>query len=72
MKDRYDSKTFNFQNLNGLKLKMNQIQGCWRRLKLQSKKKHDFQRHEARKTSGGKALTDVEVIRRKEKKSRIR
>ena len=45
---------------------MNQIQGCWRRLKLQSKKEHDLQSREARKTSGRKALSDVEVIRRKE------
>ena len=34
---------------------MNQIQGCWRRLKLQSKKEHDLQRRESRKTGGGKA-----------------
>ena len=34
---------------------MNQIQGYWRRLKLQSKKEHDLQRREARKTGGGKA-----------------
>ena len=45
---------------------MNQIQGCWRRLKLQSKKEHDLQSRESRKTSGRKALSDVEVIRRKE------
>lgn len=32
------------------------------------KKKHDLQRHDAGKTSGGKALTDAEVIRRKEAK----
>ena len=46
---------FNSQNPNGIKRDMNQIQGCWRRLKLQSKKKHDLQRREARKTGGGKA-----------------
>ena len=34
---------------------MNQIQGCWRRLKMQSKKEHDLQRRESRKTGGGKA-----------------
>ena len=45
---------------------MNQVQGCWRWLKLQSKKEHNLQCREARKTSGGKALRDVEVIRRKE------
>ena len=36
------------------------------RLKLQSKKEHDLQSREARKDNGGKALSDVEVIRRKE------
>ena len=34
---------------------MNQIQGRWKRLKLQSKKEHDLQRRVARKTGGGKA-----------------
>ena len=45
---------------------MNKIQGNWRRLRFQFKKEHDLQRQEARETSGGKALTDVEVIREKE------
>lgn len=44
------------------------LQGCWRPLKLKSKKEHDLQRHEVRETSRGKALSDVEVIRRKEAK----
>ena len=57
---------FNSQNPNGIKREVNQIQGNWRRLKLQSKKEHDLQSREARKTSGGKALSDVELIRRKE------
>lgn len=48
-------KKFNSQNPNGTKRDMNQIQGCWRRLKLQSKKEHDLQRRESRKTGGGKA-----------------
>ena len=34
---------------------VSQLQGCWRRLKLQSKKEHDLHRREARKTGGGKA-----------------
>ena len=48
----YDSKTlakktkaweeiltkFNSQNLNGIKRDLSQLQGCWRLLKLQSKK----------------------------------
>ena len=57
---------FNSQNPNGIKREVNQIQGNWRQLKLQSKKEHDLQSREARKTSGGKALSDVELIRRKE------
>ena len=57
---------FNSQNPNGIKREVNQIQGNWRRLKLQSKKEHDLQSREAKKTSGGKALSDVELIRRKE------
>ena len=60
----YDSKTlakktkaseeiltkFNSQNLNGIKSDLSQLQGCWRRLKLRSKKEHDLHRREARKT----------------------
>ena len=66
----YDSKTasakkakackdiltkFNSQNPNGIKRDLSQLQGCWRRLKLQSKEQHDLHRREARKTGGGKA-----------------
>ena len=65
----YDSKTlakktkaqediltkFNSQNLNGIKRDHSQLQGCWRRLKLQLKKEHDLHRRETRKTGGGKA-----------------
>ena len=43
---------FNSRNPNGIKRDMNQIQGCWRRLKLQFTKEHDLQRREARKTGG--------------------
>ena len=46
---------FSSQNPNGIKRDVSQLQGCWRRLKLQSKKEHDLHRHEARKTGGGKA-----------------
>ena len=59
----YDSKTlakktkawekiltkFNYQNLNGIKRNLSQLQGCWRQLKLQSKKEHDLHRREARR-----------------------
>ena len=65
----YDSKTlakktkawekiltkFNSQNLNGIKRDLSQLQGCWRRLKLLSKKEHELHSREARKTGGGKA-----------------
>lgn len=65
----YDSKTltkkakaweeiltrFNSQIPNGIKRDLTQLQGCWRRLKLQSKKEHDLHRRETRKTGGGKA-----------------
>ena len=46
---------FNSLNLNGIKRDLSQLQGCQRRLKLQSKKEHDLHRREARKTGGGKA-----------------
>ena len=65
----YDSKTlakkakawekiltrFNSQIPNGIKRDLSQLQGCWKRLKLQSKKEHDLHRREAKKTGGGKA-----------------
>ena len=70
---RYDSKPwakkakaweeiltrFNSQNPNGIKRDLTQLQGCWRRLKLQSKKEHDLHRREARETGGGKLVADV-------------
>ena len=46
---------FDSQNLNGIKRDPSQLQGCWRWLKLQSKKEHDLNRREARKTGRGKA-----------------
>jgi len=60
----YDSKTasakkakawedfltkFNSQNPNGIKRDLSQLQGCWRRLKLLSKKEHNLHLHEAKK-----------------------
>ena len=65
----YDSKTltkkakawveiltrFNSQIPNGIKRDLTQLEGCWRRLKLQSKKEHDLHCREIRKTGGGKA-----------------
>ncbi|KAK2567420.1 Myb/SANT-like DNA-binding domain-containing protein 3 [Acropora cervicornis] len=65
----YDSKTlakkakaweeiltrFNSQIPNGIKRDLSQLQGCWKRLKLQSKKEHDLHRREAKKSGGGGA-----------------
>ena len=45
---------FNSQIPNGIKSDLSQLQGCWRRLKLQSKKEHDLHRRATRKTGGGK------------------
>ena len=59
----YDSKTlakkakaweeiltrFNSQIPNGITRDHSQLQGCWKRLKLQSKKEHDLHRPEAKK-----------------------
>ena len=66
----YDSKTlakkakaweeiltrFNSQIPNGIKHDLTQLQGCWKRLKLQSKKQNDLHRREAKKLVEGKFL----------------
>ena len=49
-------KKCNSQNPNGIKSDLNQVQGCWRRLKLQSKKEHDLQRRESKKLVAEKLL----------------
>jgi len=36
---------FNSQNPKGIKRNLSQLQGCWRLLKLQSKKEHDLHCH---------------------------
>ena len=63
----YDSKTlakkakaweetrFSSQISNGIKRDLSQLQGCWKRLKLQSKKEHDLHSRGAKKNGGGKA-----------------
>ena len=65
----YDSKTlakkakaweeiltrFNSQIPDGIKRDLSQLQGCWKRLKLQSKKEHDLHRREAKKNWWRKA-----------------
>ena len=49
---------FNSQIPNGIKRDLSQLQGCWKRLKLQSKKKHDLHRREAKK----KKLVEEELL----------
>ena len=72
----YDSKTlakkakawekiltrFNSQNPNGIKRDLTQLQGCWRRLKLQSKKEQGLHLREARKTGGGNDPTSPSEV----------
>ena len=54
--------TLNSQNSSDIKRDLSQLQGCWRRLKLQSKKEHDLHRRETRKTGGGRApASPIEV-----------
>ena len=42
---------FNSRKPNSMKRDLSQLQGCWKRLKLQSKKDHDLQSREKWKTS---------------------
>ena len=53
---------FNSQIPNGIKRDLSQLQGCWRRLKFQSKKEHDLHRRETRKTGGRKALASPSEV----------
>ena len=53
---------FNSQIPNGIKRDLTQLEGCWTRLKLQSKKEHDLHRQETRKTGGGKAPTSPSEV----------
>ena len=46
---------FNAANPSGQKRNLKQIQGCWKRFKLNAKKDFDFQCRESMKTGGGKA-----------------
>jgi hypothetical protein len=48
-------QSFNAGNPDGNKRDMKAIQGCWKRMKLQTKKEFDEQRRESKKTGGGKA-----------------
>ena len=41
---------------------MNKIQGCWKRLKIQTKKEHDNQRREPGETGGGKATASPSQV----------
>ena len=49
------STRFNSRIPNGIRRDLSQLQGCWRRLNLQSKKEHDLHRREAGKPDGGNA-----------------
>ena len=59
---------FNFQNANAMKRDPSQLQGCWRRLKLQPKKEYDLDRREARKTGGWKAPASPSEVSKLEAK----
>ena len=48
-------QSFNARNPDGNKRDLKAIQGCWKRMKLQTKKEFDEQRRESKKTGGGKA-----------------
>ena len=55
-------QSFNAGNPDGNKRDMKAIQGCWKRMKLQTKKEFDEQRRESKKTGGGKAPASPNAI----------
>jgi len=55
-------QSFNAGNPDGNKRNLKAIQGCWKRMKLQTKKEFDEQRRESKKTGGGKAPASPNVI----------
>ena len=55
-------QSFHTGNPDGNKRDMKAIQGCWKRVKLQTKKEFDEQRRESKKTGGGKAPTSPNGI----------
>ena len=55
-------QSFNARNPDGNKRDLKAIHGCWKRMKLQTKKEFDEQRRESKKTGGGKAPASPNVI----------
>jgi len=55
-------QSFNAGNPDGNKRNLKAIQGCWKCMKLQTKKEFDEQRRESKKTGGGKAPASPNVI----------
>ena len=55
---------FNSQIPYGIKRDLSQLQGCWRRLKLQSNKEHDLHRRETKQIDGGKAPASPSEVRK--------
>lgn len=55
-------ESFKGGNADGNKRDMKAIQGCWKRMKLQTKKKFDEQWRERKKTGGGKAPASPNAI----------
>ena len=55
-------ESFKGGNADGNKRDMKAIQGCWERMKLQTKKEFDEQWRERKKTGGGKAPASPSAI----------
>ena len=55
-------ESFKGGNADGNKRDMKAIQGCWKRMKLQTKKEFDAQWRERKKTGGGKAPASPPVF----------
>jgi len=55
-------QSFNAGNPDGNKRDLKAIQGCWKRMKLQTKKEFDEQRRDSMKTGGGKAPASPNAI----------
>ena len=58
IREKHETKFYGNSSIEitrGIKRNLNQIRGYWKRLKIQSKKEHDTQNRECRKTGGNKA-----------------
>ena len=56
------AKTFNAGNPDGKKRDVKAIQGCWKCMKIQTKKEFDEHRRESKKTGGGKAPASPNAV----------